>query len=72
MQRDGRFLGWIPSTSTNLIVVERALAGRTEKGAAQSSHFAAAPVFWGDSLKYRTSLPAVVMLTKETGVGSLS
>jgi hypothetical protein len=44
MQRDGRFLGWIPSTSTNLIVVERALAGRTEKGAAQSSHFAAAPV----------------------------
>ena len=23
MQRDGRFLGWIPSTSTNLIVVER-------------------------------------------------
>ena len=22
MQRDGRFLGWIPSTSTNLIVVE--------------------------------------------------
>ena len=52
--------------------LERALAGRTEKGAAQSSHFAAAPVFWGDSLKYRTSLPAVVMLTKETGVGSLS
>ena len=30
MQRDGRFLGWIPSTSTNLIVVERALAGHTE------------------------------------------